>query len=188
MTTTSKPSMDDHAAMVAPRETWDHRRPIALPEVTDFAELFTDVRDWRSSRRPKTDANYVPDSENDGVPMLRGAFDAAKFYGNCVEIMGGKRPPEDGTATISHYLGGCRMKREGGSGPLWVNPTPAVIDAIRTHTIDCGQRDRITFEVVEHENGWSLVIAKHSIIGGGVWLAYVRSDSVPRGNPSWFRE
>lgn len=44
---------------------------------------------------------------------------------------------------------------------------------------DIGLDDRMTIKVIDHKNGWSLVTADYSTIIGSVWLAYVRSETVP---------
>ena len=35
------------------------------------------------------------------------------------------------------------------------------------------------FDVVSHENGWSLIIANYDQIIGSKWLAYVRTNTIP---------
>ena len=38
---------------------------------------------------------------------------------------------------------------------------------------------RMDLQVVVHDNGWSLIIAEYSQIIGSIWLAYVRTESLP---------
>lgn len=54
-----------------------------------------------------------------------------------------------------------------------------VIPALERSTIHCGNRDSISFKIIDHGKGWSLVVADHNIILGGAWLAYIRTDSCP---------
>lgn len=40
--------------------------------------------------------------------------------------------------------------------------------------------DRLFFEIVNHDNGWSLVVVSHGVIIGSRWLAYIKTDSLPK--------
>jgi hypothetical protein len=39
--------------------------------------------------------------------------------------------------------------------------------------------DELFFEVVDHKNGWCLILVSYGQIIGNRWLAYVKKDSIP---------
>lgn len=42
---------------------------------------------------------------------------------------------------------------------------------------------RFTLRAIAHDNGWTLILAQYDRIIGSVWLAYVRTDTVPEHLP-----
>ena len=53
-----------------------------------------------------------------------------------------------------------------------------VLSRIRERTI-LVDNDRMHFELVDHDNGYTLVVASHGQIIGSLYLAYIRTDSIP---------
>lgn len=72
----------------------------------------------------------------------------------------------------------CVMCRSGRAQAINVQPTDAVMRAIKDGTITI-RGDRMSYRVIDHDNGWSLVLAQHGQIIGSVWLAYIRTETVP---------
>lgn len=53
-----------------------------------------------------------------------------------------------------------------------------VLSRLRERTLII-PNDQMSFDMVSHDNGWTLVTAHHSSILSSVWLAYIRTDSIP---------
>lgn len=60
-----------------------------------------------------------------------------------------------------------------------VKPSVEVLRAVRDNMLDLEERDEIYFEVIEHENGWALVIAQYNLIIGSHWIAYIDASTLP---------
>jgi hypothetical protein len=65
-----------------------------------------------------------------------------------------------------------------GRMPFYVRPAEWIYGALVRATIDIN--DRISFNVIPHDNGWVLVTAHHDTILGDIWLAYIKAESVPK--------
>lgn len=61
---------------------------------------------------------------------------------------------------------------------LDVTLTPQVVETIRAHTIHI-DRDTISLEVIVWSDGRALVVAQHSSIIGGTWLAKIDASTIP---------
>lgn len=61
---------------------------------------------------------------------------------------------------------------------LFVAVAGWVLSRLRERTVII-DNDSIDFEIIDHRNGWSLVVAGHSLIIGSTYLAYIRTDSLP---------
>jgi hypothetical protein len=61
---------------------------------------------------------------------------------------------------------------------LSVIPADWIYSRIREGMLDI--EDRVFFEVVDHKNGWALVLAQYDGIVGSLWLAYITSASIPK--------
>lgn len=143
---------------------------IALPDVTTFGELFAHPVPWvfdspADRAKRKADPYYRADHER-GVP-----FNPDAPFGK-----GSARMWRD-TSMIGTFLTVVTPERRESYD---VEPSAAVIDAIRTGTIDCGMNDTFSFEVIDHGDGLALAVAKHGLIIGSLWLAYIDTDSLPQ--------
>lgn len=143
-------------------------KPIAQPHVETFAECFNSWEPWRLF-----DRNYKPGI----VPRcITGQNVAGNLFKNVENIFRGRARTEkhpDETMLVGPFC----SRRDGGS--MAVSCADWVLSRIRERTIIIGN-DRMSFEIVDHDNGYSLVIANHSQILGSVWLAYIRTDSIPK--------
>jgi hypothetical protein len=82
-------------------------------------------------------------------------------------------PGEKDTALIYHW---CRLPEY---KSVHVRPKDEVIDTLRQTLIDTGERDRIHFECIAHDNGYALITAQYNLIIGSRYLAYIKVDSLP---------
>lgn len=116
-------------------------RPMALPHLETFAELFTDAK----------------------------PFDAKTSFSD-VEIPG-----------RSQKIGSYICWRDNYQSSMSGRPADTVLSRIVEGMIDV-ENDRTHFELVNHDNGWTLVLVSYGQILGSLWLAYIRTDSIPK---SW---
>lgn len=142
-------------------------KPIAQPHVETFAECFPDWEPWRlfdKAYKPRFGPRYV-EGQNIAGNLYKGV--KAIFKG---EKHNRKHPDE------RMAVGPFCSRRDGAS--MAVRCADWVLSRIKEGTIVIGD-DRMSFEIVDHDNGYSLVIAQHGQICGSVWLAYIRTDSIP---------
>ena len=59
-----------------------------------------------------------------------------------------------------------------------VDPVRDIIELVVKNTIFIG-RDSMNFEVIEWPNNEALVLCKHSLILGTVWVAKIAADTIP---------
>lgn len=142
----------------------------ALPNVTTFGELFTAAEPWDWDEKAERDARK-------SNPYFRKDHVGGVMMNPDAPPMRDSRCGRD-TALIGTYCG----LRPHGRGSLRVTPSEATIAAIRGGTIDCGAADTFSFEIIDHGEGKSLVVAQHSLIIGSLWLGYIDSNSVPVGS------
>ena len=141
-------------------------REIAQPHVTRFSEVFEDSAPY-NVMTGKSKHPFAPRT-------LTGRAIATELYDDCKAIMTGRDKPRhtDKTMQVGPYC----QRRDGGS--FSVRCADWVLSRIAERTIIV-PGDRMSFEIVDHENGWSLVVANHGSILGSVWLAYIKTDSIP---------
>lgn len=72
----------------------------------------------------------------------------------------------------------CILRRNGRCYSLHVDLADCVLSRVRESMLPI-ENDTIYFEVVEHNNGWALVVANYNVIIGSHYLGYVRTDTVP---------
>jgi len=53
-----------------------------------------------------------------------------------------------------------------------------VLSRLKERTISL-ENNSMFFEIISHDNGWSLVTCSHNLILGSVWIAYIRTNSIP---------
>lgn len=142
-------------------------KEIAQPHVTTFQECFPA---WA-----KYDVN-APDRKHQFEPRrITGQALASNLYDDAKAIMEGgraKRKHRDESMTLGPFL----SIRDGKS--LSVSCADWVLSRVRERTIIV-PGDTMSFEIVNHDNGWSLVTAQHSQILGSVWLAYIKTETIP---------
>lgn len=142
-------------------------KDLANPNVRTFGECFDSFEEWRLF-----DKKYKPTIE---PVWITGRAIATELYDDVKAIFRGERRNRHHPER-SMSVGPFCSRRDGGS--MAVKCSPWVIDAIKAKTIIV-PHDRMSFEIVDHDNGWSLVIAQHSQICGNVWLAYIRTETIP---------
>lgn len=95
---------------------------------------------------------------------------------------------------VKATMRGDRRSRKHADYTMLVGPFCACSDLDRYFNVSCADwvlsrirertiiipHERMSFEVTPHDNGWALVTAQHSTICGSVWLAYIKTDSIPR--------
>lgn len=67
-----------------------------------------------------------------------------------------------------------------GQASMRVRASEEVEQYIRTQMMSIVSDSHIHFEVIDHENGWSLVVVSYNIIIGNRYLAYIKTDSIPK--------
>lgn len=144
-------------------------RPIAQPHIETFAECFPDSAPWKLF-----DKAYKSPFE---PQYLTGQNIAGNLWKNVKATMRGEKH-ERKHHDESMQIGPFCSRRDGDS--LAVRCAGWVLSRIREGTIVIGG-DRMHFEIVDHDNGYSLVTAQHGQICGSVWLAYIKTDSIPNG-------
>ena len=82
-----------------------------------------------------------------------------------------------GKLTIMPY---CAVRGTQPYRSLSVIPADWVYSRIAENMINID--DRVTFELIGHDNGWALLVAHYNKILGSAWLAYIRTDSIPSFN------
>lgn len=172
-TTTEKPA--------TPRRIWGHAeykheasgatlyREIAQPHVTDFREVFDQWKPYTLEGTPMKPHAFKP-------RYLTGQNVASNLYKGCSEIFRGQKQTEK-FPDESMAVGPFCSDRDCGKY-FSVSCADWVLSRIRERTIIIGS-DRMSFELVNHDNGWTLVTANHSCISGSVWLAYIKTSTIP---------
>lgn len=127
-----------------------HDKKIVFPDVTDFAELFDDVKQHNGESRTLL---TLPSWE-------QGTWSDK-----------GKKK----TCKVSGYLA---IRGLEGHRSFDVNARPAVLDYVKSSMLH-GSYDTIHFEIIEWDNGECLVTAQYSQIIGSHYLAIIRADTVP---------
>ena len=143
-------------------------KPIAQPHVTTFNEVF--------------DSAALYDSKNGGHNFAPRYITAQNVAGNLYKdvsaLFRNKTPAvshPDETMAVGPYC----MYRDHYNKSMSVSCADWVLSRICERTIIIGD-DRMSFELIDHDNGWTLVTANHSCILGSVWLAYIKTDSIPK--------
>jgi len=143
-------------------------KEIAQPHVSRFAEVFTDFTLYDSKNQKH---NFAP-------RYISGQNIAGNLYKDCKAIFqNGKRQDkhQDERMAVGPY---CTWRDKYGQS-LSVSCADWVLSRILERTIIIGE-DHMSFEIVEHDNGWTLITAHHSCIIGSVWLAYIKTESLPK--------
>ena len=126
------------------------RQSVMQPHVSTFSEAFSA---W---------APYV--SADPRFPLIW--MNGEKAKGRKAERM-----------AVSAY---CLRRSDGGHlDSLNVRPADWVLSRIREGMI-LVPNDRLHFEIVDHGNGWSLLVVNHGQILGSRWLAYIKTNSIPQ--------
>ncbi len=147
-------------------------KEIAQPHVTTFTECFTDYELW-----PLFGKQFKPRISGQ---MLTGQNIAGNLYDNVKQIMRGqetKSKHQDETMRVGPYCQWSDSKSTRHES-LAVRCADWVMSRIRERTIIIGG-DSMSFDLIDHDNGWTLVTAHHSSILSSVWLAYIKTDSIP---------
>ena len=130
-------------------------RPIALPDVRRFDQLFVSWRPWVSNLRERPRGIPIPAVDHDKRGRaLRRFMEIGPYL----------------TVSPGHHS-------------FHVVPSERTVDAIRVNTISIAY-DTISFEVIVWDPTEALVVAKHGQIIGSVWLAVVDPLTVPGWLPS----
>ena len=80
-------------------------------------------------------------------------------------------------------IGSCgpwcsRHAQDGRYSSLYVSAADWVLS--RCKELLVVPEDQLYFQIIDHTNGWSLVTLQYNTIIGSRWLAYIRTDSIPR--------
>lgn len=157
----------------------DLSRPLCRPNAITFKELFADSAPYDTSKGGR------------GHPFpfvkLTGQSIPGNLYTNCMAVFQGNPRPErnpDETMLLSPYCSVTSNNADGisdddkGYHSLSVLADPATIEAILKGTCII-PNDSMSFQICVHGPEWSLVIARHSQIIRDVWLAYIRTWTIP---------
>ena len=130
-------------------------KPIALPGVRRFDQLFTSWRPWTYGPGQSPRSIQIPAIDHDkrGRPLRR------------------------------HMEIGPYLTVSPGHHSFAVIPSELTVEAIRTGTISIAY-DTISFEVIVWDPTEALVVGKHNQIIGSVWLAVIDPLTVPGWLPS----
>ena len=141
-------------------------KEIAQPNVTTFAEVFEDFAPY-DVMDSKQKHQFEP-------RRITGQAIGTNLFDDVKAIMNGRKCKShpDHSMQVGPYC----SRRDGDS--FSVRCADWVLSRIRERTIIV-PNDRMSFELVDHDNGWTLVIVNHGQILGGVWLAYIKTDSIP---------
>lgn len=145
-------------------------RKVAQPHVATFAECFPEWALWVFEPNTRSAQKFQ------GV-QISGQAIAENLFRDAKAIMNGRkaaRKHQDYSMEVGPFLSFRDYERPA----LSVRVAEWVLSRIAERTIII-PHDTMSFEIVEHENGWALVVARHSAILGDVWLAYIRADSIP---------
>lgn len=128
----------------------DYHR-ILLPEAKAFGDLFSAHEPWDGHEiKPR----HIPAETPDATAWERSAW------------------RNDGRNEIGPYLY-FRDHRPS----MAVRATDAVMEVVTPRLVT--PDDTLSFEIVEHESGFALVILSHGYIIGSHWLAYIYPDTIP---------
>lgn len=140
-------------------------RELAQPHVETFSEVF---EAWKPYAKGAFEPRYIS-----GQAIADNLWRDVKATMNGNH---GKRKHADQSMPVGPYC----YRRDGDS--LSVRCADWVLSRIRERTIIIGG-DPMSFDLVDHDNGWTLVTAHHSSIVGSVWLAYIRTSTIPTATP-----
>lgn len=70
----------------------------------------------------------------------------------------------------------CYFKGQGRKS-LGVKCKYWVMEEIKKNMIPI-ENDSLYFEIISHDNGWSLIVISYNLILGSRWLAYVKTSSI----------
>lgn len=73
-------------------------------------------------------------------------------------------------------VGSFIMMRDGNS--FYAAPKDCILSEVKRSMIIIDY-DELFFEIIDHENGWSLVVVSYNQIIGTRWLAYIKTKSIP---------
>lgn len=133
-------------------------RPLALPDVRDFGELFSRWAPWPSGIRVTSP-----------IPPVRVPAADVDF--------------RTGRERRAHMEIGPYLSVQPGFHSFAVAPTSRTVEAIQNRTLSIAY-DTISFEVILWDFYDALVVAAHNRIIGSVWLAVVDPLTVPGWLPS----
>jgi hypothetical protein len=150
-------------------------KTVAQPYVEKFSDVFDDWKPYdlfAKDRQHPFDPRYVV-----------GQNIAGNLYRDTSDIFAGHPSRRGKHANESMRVGPfCSVYRKDQDNEyLSVRAADWVLSRIVERTIIIGG-DTMSFEVIDHGNGWSLVTAHHGQICGSVWLAYIRTDTIPGSN------
>lgn len=120
--------------------------------------------------------------------LLPDAVDFADVFARCVPYDDRAKLPEparlDPDPQYPHMPGPAIGRYLSVREPYqsWaVVPRPETVAAVKPNMLSI-YGDSLSWEIVNHDNGFSLVIIRHSCIIGSRYVAYVRSASVPKAD------
>jgi len=147
-------------------------KPIAQPYVDTFAEVFEDWQPYDLMAKTMPEHPFAP-------RCVVGQNIAGNLYNNFKNIMrgGARQRYGDERMLVGPF---CSVSPLDSPNRYFsVSCADWVLSRIKESTIIIGG-DTMSFHVIDHGNGWSLVVAQHGQILGSVWLAYIKTDSIPK--------
>lgn len=155
-------------------------KPVARTEVEKFSEIFDDWKPYELFGKGASSVHaFLP-------RYVTGQNVAGNLYKN-VEVVcrGGRhngwRHPDESMA-VGPF---CAFEGRNFTGNKYFSVKCAdwVLESIKQRTIIIGG-DTVSFRIIDHGNGWSLATGSQGRVSGGVWLAYIRTDSIPQQGES----
>lgn len=154
-------------------------KPLLLPEVRTFAELFEQSAPWprgMNVNSPIEPRRLIADGA--GARTLHAILDIGREIGVEWREQGDPRDRGNEIGPYCSFKRVTRDHRQHRGQSLAVRCTDAVMDAIAPRIVT--PDDHLSFEIIEHaDRGRALVIAQHGQIIGGHWLAYINPETVP---------
>jgi hypothetical protein len=119
----------------------------------DLFEMWEPFTDWRDNRVPQ---EYSHECELTPYDRKTGYISGMRISVFCSADLRDSRPL------------------------LKVWPRQEVLNTVLSHTIHIAA-DTMNFNIIQgYRDDKALVVCNHSVIIGGVWLAHIRLDSIPR--------
>lgn len=135
-----------------------------MPEAKAWGDLFTATRAWCTGKED-------PPITVKG-PCIGKALEAKRLPNGAPDLLGEMQ--------IGHYCSVRRINRDWYS--LHIEPSYEALEAVMDHTIVV-EHDRMSWEIVEWQDGRALVLCHHSTILGSVWLAIIDAKTIPKEEP-----